>query len=85
MEESAFQDLKACLLKAPILIYPDFSKLFYIACDASNVGLGAVLLQKGNGRLLPVAYASRTLNQVERRYNVTERESLAVVYALKKF
>ena len=85
VEESAFQDLKACLLKAPILIYPDFSKPFYIACDASNVGLGAVLLQKGNGRLLPVAYASRTLNQVERRYSVTERESLAVVYALKKF
>ena len=85
VEESAFQDLKACLLKAPILIYPDFSKPFYIACDASNVGLGAVLLQKGNGRLLPVAYASRTLNQVERRYSVTERESLAVVCALKKF
>ena len=85
VEESAFQDLKARLLKAPILFYPDFSKSFYIACDASNVGLGAVLLQKGNGSLLPVAYASRTLNQVERRYSVTEHESLSVVYALKKF
>ena len=84
-EESAFQDLKSRLTKAPILIYPDYSKDFYLAYDASDVGIGAVLLQKGNGRLLPIAYASLTLNSAERASSITERESLAVVFALRKF
>ena len=84
-EESAFHDLKSRLTKAPILIYPAYSKEFFLVCDASNVGIGAVLLQKGRGRLMPVAYASRTLNPTERSYSVTERESLAVIFGLKKF
>ena len=84
-EESAFQDLKSRLTKAPIPTYPDYSKEFFLACDASDVGIGAVLLQKGKERLMPIAYASRTLNPTERRYSVTERESLAVIFGLKKF
>ena len=78
-EESGFQDLKSRLTKAPILTYPDYSKEFFLACDASDVGIGAVLLQKGKERLMPIAYASRTLNPTERCYSVTERESLAAV------
>ena len=76
---------KVAFDKSPILTYPDYSKEFFLACDASDVGIGAVLLQKGKERLMPIAYASRTLNPTERRYSVTEIESLAVIFGLKKF
>ena len=84
-EQNAFAVLKGKLVKGPILTYPDFSKQFYVASDASNVGLGAVLLQKVDRKLMPISFASRVLNSAERNYSVTERELLAVVWALKKF
>ena len=84
-EESAFRNLKARLTKAPILTYPDFSKEFFLACDASYVGIGAVLLQKGEKRLMLLAYARGTLSPAERSYSVAEKESLAVIYGLRKF
>ena len=73
------------MIQAPILTYPDFGKQFLVASDASNVGVGAVLLQKGDKRLMPISFASRVLSPAERNYSVTERELLAVVWALKKF
>ena len=84
-QDRAFRILKERLTQAPILIYPDFTKEFLIACDASNVGVGAVLLQRGDKRLMPISFASRVLNKAERNYSVTEKELLAVVWALKKF
>ena len=84
-QQTAFEELKSKLMQDPILIYPDFNKEFYIACDASGYGLGAVLLQKGKLRLMPISFASRSLNDAEKRYSATERECLAIVWALKKF
>ena len=84
-QQIAFEDLKSRLTTAPILTYPDFSKEFYLACDASNTGLGAVLLQKGTKRLMPLSFASRSLNSAERKYSTTEKECLALVWGLKKF
>ena len=81
----AFEELKSRLMSAPILTYPDFSKPFVIACDASDVGIGAALLQKGPRRLMPIAFASKLLSDTERRYSVTEREALAVTWSLRKF
>ena len=55
----AFDCLKAMCLQTPILAFPDFNKPFLLETDASDKGLGAVLLQKqSNGRYHPIAYAS---------------------------
>ena len=45
-KQQAFNVLKLKLMENPILVYPDFSREFYITCGASSTGLGAVLLQK---------------------------------------
>ncbi|GFW73795.1 retrovirus-related Pol polyprotein from transposon 297 [Trichonephila clavipes] len=55
--------------------------LFNLFTDASGVGIDAVLQQNQK----PIAFASRTLNKAERNYTVTERECLAVIWALNKF
>ncbi|MEO0687096.1 MAG: RNase H-like domain-containing protein [Cyanobacteria bacterium J06649_11] len=68
-----------------MLKYPDFSKPFTLATEASGQGLGAVLLQKGEHRYMPIAYASRLLSDTEEKYSVTEKEALAVAWALRKF
>ncbi|XP_063595779.1 uncharacterized protein LOC134772669 [Penaeus indicus] len=53
--------------------------------NASDTGLGAVLLQNVDNVLMPIAYASRKLSDSEGRYAVIEREALAIVWAIKKF
>nr|XP_037280425.1 uncharacterized protein LOC119173741 [Rhipicephalus microplus] len=53
--------------------------------DASDLGLGAVLLQEHDGVLRQVAFASRSHNAAKHNYSVTERECLAIVFALRKF
>jgi hypothetical protein len=67
---------------------PDFSRPFVVRSDASNTGIGAVLLQpqpERDGQLHPVLYASRKLLDRETRYSTVERECLAVVWAVDKF
>ena len=78
--------MKTRLTTAPILIYPDFTRKFYLYTDASNTGLGAVLAQKDQDRKERViAYASVTLKPAETRYSTTEKEALAVVWAIRQF
>lgn len=81
----AFQDIKACLISAPILTCPDFTHPFAISCDASGYGIGAVLSQNNDVGEVVVAYASRTLSNQEQKYSATERECLAVIFAVEKF
>ena len=54
-------------------------------CDASDLAIGAVLGQREEGKPYVVYYASKTLNEAQRNYTTTEKELLAVVYALDKF
>ena len=85
-QEKAFQTLKKAITEAPILVFPDFSKTFYLVTDASGVGIGSALMQKDeNNKFRVIAYHSRKLKDAEKRYSITEQECLAVIDSLKHF
>ena len=85
-QDCAFEELKKRLTTAPVLAYPNFTAKFCMETDASVQGLGAVLSQyQEDGRLHPIAYASRALNAAEKRYGITELETLAVVWGVSHF
>ncbi len=82
--QEAFEILKQKLIEAPILQSPNFNKEFILITDASGIGLGAVLSQLNNeGKEVVIAYASRTLNETEKRYSNSDRECLAIVWAIR--
>lgn len=84
--QTAFEVLKNALTTSPVLQQVDYGKPFILRTDASNYAVGAVLLQKTeDGDEKPIEYASRLLTQAERNYSTSEREALAVVWALKKY
>ena len=83
--QEAFEKLKNHLTTAPILCHPDFRYPFVLDTDASQFGLGAVLSQEIDGKTRVISYASRTLSKSERRYCVTRKELLAVVFGCKHF
>ena len=60
-------------------------KTFVVRTDASGVGLGAILMQYFEDEPFPIAYASRKLSDVERRYSTIERECLAIIFGVTKF
>ena len=80
-QEDAFNMIKDLVTKHPVLTYYDVQKDVTIQCDASDCGLGASLMQKGQ----PIAYASRALSQTECNYAQTEKESLAICFGCDKF
>lgn len=83
--EKSFQDLKSRLISAPVLAYADFSLPFILEVDASLSGLGAVLSQEQDGKVRPVAYASRTLTPAERNmpnYSSMRLEFLGLKWAM---
>ncbi|TDG38871.1 hypothetical protein AWZ03_014709 [Drosophila navojoa] len=80
-QEEALQKLKESLTTAPILACPEFSAIFVLQTDASDYGLGAVLTQVGQERV--IVYASRKLLKAE-LYSATEKECLAIVWAIRK-
>ncbi|CAG7824499.1 unnamed protein product, partial [Allacma fusca] len=77
--------LKNSISATTHLKIPDLNKPFVISTDASNTGLGAVLLQEHEDQLYPCWFASRGLKPAETRYSVSEKECLAVIWAIEKF
>jgi hypothetical protein len=83
--ESSFENLKQKLVKAPVLKLPDKNKTFILRTDASNIGLGAILLQFHDDTPFPISYASRKLLPREKNYSTVERECLAIIFGIAKF
>uniref|UniRef100_H3A4B4 Gypsy retrotransposon integrase-like protein 1 n=1 Tax=Latimeria chalumnae TaxID=7897 RepID=H3A4B4_LATCH len=80
--QTAFDQLKSCLTSTSVLVFPDFNKPFSIHTDASDSGLGAVLMQPDDsGHDHVIAYASRS----EKIYSATEKECLAMIWGLEHF
>ncbi|CAN6695643.1 unnamed protein product [Malus baccata var. baccata] len=81
----AFNKLKELLSTAPVIMPLDWSLPFELMCDASDYAVGAVLGQRVNKVPHVIYYVSRTLNDAQLNYSTTEKEFLAVVFALEKF
>ena len=81
--QSAFNKLKELCTTTPILTYADYKKEFQLHTDASELGLGGLLYQADDqGILKVIAYASRSLSQMERNYPTHELEFLAQKWAV---
>jgi hypothetical protein len=79
--EEAFQLLKKCLIEAPVLAAPNFAKQFVVETDASDHGIGAVLMQDNH----PIAYLSKPLGPRNQGLSVYEKECLAILLAVEKW
>ena len=87
---AAFEQIKQILTTAPVLAHPDFNRPFIVETDASDYAVGAMLAQEytdAQHRTVhrPIAYSSAKLNPAQTRYDATNREGLACVWAIKKF
>ena len=79
--QECFNKLRKILLEKPLLRIPDFTKPFKVITDASEVGLGGVLLQEDQ----PCAYESKKFSPTERAWDTTERELYGAVYCFQKW
>ena len=79
--QQAFDTAKAVMAKQAFLAYPDHNKPFHVFCDASDLQLGAAIIQDKK----PVAFFSRKLNTAQRNYTVGEKELLSIVETLKEY
>ena len=84
-QDKSFSDIKMELSKPTILSLYNPQTPTKISPDASFYGLGAVLMQKQKSSWTPVAFASRTMTETERRYAQIEKEALAITWACEKF
>ncbi|XP_058987406.1 uncharacterized protein K02A2.6-like [Musca domestica] len=84
-QNDAFLKLKEKLIALPTLTYFSPKRRTRLIADASPVALGAVLIQFTGDTPYVVSFASKALSEVERRYSQTEKESLALVWAVERF
>jgi len=85
VHDQEWKRLKGILTTEPVLVFFDHTRPTKISTDASQDGLGAVLLQAIGDSWRPVAYASRSLTETERRYSQIEKETLGLVFGCDKF
>lgn len=86
IERRAFGTLKDRLVDVPILSLYSPRDETELHCDASAIGFGAILLQrKADRKLHPIFYFSKRTTEAESRYHSFELETLAIIYALRRF
>ena len=83
--QRSFEQLKQFLTTVPIVRAPNWKLPFEVMCDANDFAIGVVLGQREDGKPYVIYYAIKTLNEAQRNYTTTEKELLAVVFALDKF
>ena len=83
-QERFYHTLKHVIVIKPGLMLPKVNEEFILRMDASDVGLGATLLQHRDGQIFSVAYCSRKLLDRERRDSVMDRECLGIVWGIKE-
>ena len=83
--KKAFEDIKLRLSETPILRGPNWTLPVHISTDASDLALGVVLGQKEEQLHYVIYFISKNLTPVELNYTVTEKEFLAVIFAINKF
>ncbi|KAF9742974.1 Retrovirus-related Pol polyprotein from transposon 17.6, partial [Nosema granulosis] len=82
----AFEDLKQGLRDMKKLKSPYDNKTFRVRTDACDSGIGAILLQEDNeGRWVPIQWAFKMLTPTERRYTISEKKMLAILFGIEKF
>ena len=84
-QEKTYITLKHLLTSQPVLKLPDPDRLYILRTDASDAGIGAILLQEYDGTLYPVSFASKKLTDREKNYSTMEKECLAVVWGVRRF
>ena len=83
--DEPFADVNAAISTATLLVHPQPDERTEIWCDASNIAVGAVLVQLHHGICKPLSFWSRQLNDAQLNYSATDRELLTVSYAVDKF
>ena len=84
--DKALSEIKNALVSEPVLTNPNYNEPFTIQTDASDLGMGGVLVQgEGKGKERVIAYMSAKFSPSQRKYSTTERECLAVITAIEKF
>ena len=85
-QEAALAEMKKVLQSSNLLTHFDPTKYLVLACDASPVGVGAVLSHRfDDGTEKPISYASRTLTPAERKYSQLDKEALAIIFGVKHY
>lgn len=82
-QQNAFEQLKQKMSEAPLLAMPQPKEKYYVVTDASDLALGAVLMQNNEQGMQPIAFWSRTLRETEKKYDAYDKEMLGIVSALQ--
>jgi hypothetical protein len=77
----AFTTLKQAMVSTPVLALPNFAEVFTVETDASDVGMGAVLMQKGQ----PLAYLSKALSEKNKHLSIYDKEFLTLIMAVERW
>ena len=84
-QQAAFTQVQKELSQPTVLALYDPKAPTKVSADVSSFGLGAVLLQQFDEQWKPVAYASQSMTETERRYAQIEKEALAATWACERF